>query len=100
MRKIDGKEKTLRELLQNQQYTIQYYQREYRWGTKQILELLSDLTEEFLSYYSENDERKAVKNYGYYYLGSIIRTNNNAGNAIIDGQQRLTSITLLLIYIN
>lgn len=100
MRKIDGKEKTLRELLQNQQYTIQYYQREYRWGTKQILELLSDLTDEFLSYYSENDERKAVKNYGYYYLGSIIRTNNNAGNAIIDGQQRLTSITLLLIYIN
>lgn len=100
MKKIDGKEKNLRSLLQNQQYTIQYYQREYRWGTKQIEELLSDLTEEFLNNYQVGDDRKAVKNYGCYYLGSVIRTNPETGNAIIDGQQRLTSITLLLIYLN
>ena len=35
--------------------------------------------------------------YGNYFLGPIILTNDNA---IIDGQQRLSSLTLLLIYLN
>lgn len=38
--------------------------------------------------------------YGHYYLGSVVLTSTDADNAIIDGQQRLTSLTLLLIYLN
>ena len=38
-----------------------------------------------------------MRNYGDYFLGPIILTNDNA---IIDGQQRLSSLTLLLIYLN
>ena len=42
---------------------------------------------------------QAVEKYGYYYMGSIICT-NDVPRKIVDGQQRLTSLTLLLIYLN
>lgn len=42
MKKIDGKEKSLRELLQSKKYTLYYYQREYRWQRKHIQEKFDD----------------------------------------------------------
>jgi uncharacterized protein with ParB-like and HNH nuclease domain len=97
MKKIDGTPKTIRELFTGVKYTIHYYQREYQWQTKQVQELLDDLSEEFFEFYSEEDERTKVLNYGHYFMGSIVLTADD--NAIIDGQQRLTSLTLLLIYL-
>jgi len=97
MKKIDGTPKTIRELFTGVKYTIHYYQREYQWQTKQIQELLDDLSDEFFEFYSEEDERSKVTDYGHYFMGSIVLTEDD--NAIIDGQQRLTSLTLLLIYI-
>ena len=97
MKKIEGTPKTIRELFIGVKYTIHYYQREYQRQTKQIEELLDDLTEAFLEYYSPDDERSKVLEYGHYFMGSIVLTADD--NAIIDGQQRLTSLTLLLIYL-
>ncbi len=51
MSEILGKAKTVRELLKGVKYSIDYYQREYRWGQKQVLELLNDLTTKFLEQY-------------------------------------------------
>lgn len=100
MKKIIGKEKSVNDLMARKKYTIHYYQREYRWGKKQIEELIDDLTDEFFEYYDENHIRKDGANYGSYYLGSVVITSDEADRAIIDGQQRLTSITLLLIYLD
>lgn len=97
MKKIDGTPKSIRELFTGVKYTIHYYQREYQWQTKQIEELIDDLTEEFFEFYAEKDERAKVLEYGHYFMGSIVLTADD--NAIIDGQQRLTSLTLLLIYL-
>lgn len=97
MKKIEGTPKTIRELFTGVKYTIHYYQREFQWQTKHIEELLDDLSEEFFEYYSEEDERHKVIGYGHYFMGSIVLTADD--NAIIDGQQRLTSLTLLLIYL-
>jgi uncharacterized protein with ParB-like and HNH nuclease domain len=97
MKKIDGTPKTIRELFTGVKYTIHYYQREYQWQTKQIEELIDDLTEEFFEFYSDQDERGKVLDYGHYFMGSIVLTADDS--AIIDGQQRLTSLTLLLIYL-
>jgi len=36
MRKIDGEARTIRELLSGARYSIDYYQREYRWQNKQV----------------------------------------------------------------
>jgi len=43
MREILGKAKTVRELLKGVKYSIDYYQREYKWHEKQIRELVDDL---------------------------------------------------------
>jgi uncharacterized protein with ParB-like and HNH nuclease domain len=63
MKKIDGIAKTVGEILEKKKYSIDYYQREYKWGTKQIAELLEDLEDRFLSSYEEGHERKQVKEY-------------------------------------
>ncbi|MCB8978613.1 MAG: DUF262 domain-containing protein [Ardenticatenaceae bacterium] len=97
---ITGREKTVRQLLDNVKYTIDYYQREYKWQAKNITELLSDLEDKFDDFYSPEHSRKMVRNYGAYFLGSIVISRKNGQNFIIDGQQRLTSLTLLLIYIH
>jgi len=99
MKKIIGKEKSVNDLLARKKYTIHYYQREYRWGKKQIEELIDDLTEEFDDSYSPEHIRRDGASYGHYYLGSVVITSDDADRAIIDGQQRLTSLTLLLIYL-
>lgn len=100
MREITGINKTVSDLLRAKKYTIHYYQREYRWGKKQVEELIDDLVDEFEENYDENHERKEGANYGHYYLGSVVITDDESERAIIDGQQRLTSLTLLLIYLN
>jgi|SRR5690625_802832 len=97
---IDGKGKTIRELLKDNKYAIDYYQRDYRWGAKQIRELINDLTNKFLEEHDPNHEREQVATYPHYFLGSIILSKKDDGPPfIIDGQQRLTSLTLLLVFL-
>jgi uncharacterized protein DUF262/uncharacterized protein DUF1524 len=98
-REIDGKGRTIRELLAGRKYSIDYYQREYRWQQKQVAELLNDLAAKFRDSHEEGDERSAVAEYGHYFLGSIIVSDKEGQKFIIDGQQRLTTLTLLLIYL-
>ncbi len=43
--------------------------------------------------------REAIQNYPHYFLGSFVVSIKDGKRYIIDGQQRLTSITLLLIYL-
>ena len=87
--KIDAKAVNISDILKEKRYSIEYYQREYRWEEKHITDLLEDLTEKFLNSKKED----------HYFLGSIIINKENQQRFIIDGQQRLTSLTLLLIYI-
>jgi uncharacterized protein with ParB-like and HNH nuclease domain len=96
---VDGKGRTIRELLSGKRYSIDYYQREYKWELKQVRELIDDLTTKFLESYDPRHERSAVESYGHYFLGSIIISDKNGQKFLIDGQQRLTSLTLLLIYL-
>ena len=98
MQKIDGSPKSLKQLLLNTKYSIHYYQREYMWQQKQIEELIDDLTSEFLIYYKSGDDRLSVMDYGAYFMGSIVLAGRE--NAIIDGQQRFTSLTLMLMYLH
>ena len=99
MREILGKAKTVRELLKGVKYSIDYYQREYKWQDKQIYELVDDLSAKFLEEYQPDHERREVADYPHYFLGSIIISKKDTINYIVDGQQRLTSLTLLLLYL-
>ncbi len=99
-REIDAKGRTIRELLGGRKYSIDYYQREYKWQQKQVSELLEDLAGKFLESYEEGHERNAVAEYGHYFLGSVIISDKDGRKFIIDGQQRLTTLTLLLIHLH
>lgn len=89
--------RSVQQLLQSQSFSIDEYQREYKWEKENIDELLSDLQAKFYSHYKPSDETTAVSGYGEYFLGSIIVSKRNGKNYLIDGQQRVTSLTLLLI---
>jgi len=100
MREIKGCERSIQELLSDGNYVIDYYQREFKWGTSQLGALLNDLSTCFLKYYDEEDTPKDIFRYGHYFLGSMVVSKDHEGREVIDGQQRLTTITLLLIYLN
>ena len=99
-REIDGKGRTVRELLAGRKYSIDYYQREYKWQQKQLAELIDDLADRFFASHEAGNERSAVADYGHYFLDSIIVSDKDGQKFIIDGQQRLTTLTLLLIFLH
>lgn len=98
--KIEARHRNLYDVLNGQKYTVDYFQREYSWGEKHIEELVTDLTTAFLNEYTPGDKREYGENYNNYYLGPFVVSSKGGKRSIIDGQQRLTSLTLLLIYLH
>ena len=96
--KLDVRDDPIKKML-NDKYTVDYFQREYKWTRKQVEELLDDLRTKFRNYFSSGQKLKDIENYGHYYLGSVILCKKGEKFSIIDGQQRLTTLTLLLIYL-
>jgi len=99
MNTIQARTKSVRELLNNVKYSIDFYQREYVWERRHIEELLDDFEGRFCASYSEQHERWQAASYPHYFLGTIITVRENNQTYIVDGQQRLTTLTLLLIHI-
>lgn len=96
---INAYARQLFELLQNK-YIVDYFQREYKWEYKHIEQLIIDLEASFLSNYNPEDTIDKISNYNSYYLGPVVICQKGSIRSIVDGQQRLTSVTLLLIYLN
>jgi hypothetical protein len=100
MKEILGTAKNIRALLSGAKYGVDYFQREFRWQKKHVGELIDDLADKFLGSYAAGHERSAVGSYGHYFLGSIIISERDAKKFIIDGQQRLTTLSLLLMHVH
>ncbi|CAH0999370.1 hypothetical protein LEM8419_00668 [Neolewinella maritima] len=98
--KIEARTRSLRELLDNQKYKVDYFQREYKWESKQLQQLLLDLEEAFFLNYADGHTIADVVEYNTYFLGPIILIDEGSSKSIVDGQQRLTTLTLLLIHLN
>jgi hypothetical protein len=73
-------------------FQIPGYQRPYAWTTEQARELFDDLTGFMQA------SGPAVEDMSPYFLGSIvlIKAEANPAADVVDGQQRLTTLTLLL----
>ncbi|MCY4511762.1 MAG: DUF262 domain-containing protein [Acidobacteria bacterium] len=97
---IDGRARTVRELLDKAKYAIDFYQREYAWQERQVRELIDDLTGKFLDSFDPRHSRHEVESYGHYFLGSIVVSHKRGQRFVVDGQQRLTTLTLLLIHLH
>ena len=99
-KKIVAKEYSLKDILSNNKYSIDYFQREYRWQKENIDQLIDDLYSAFRSDFRPEHKTKDVASYASYFMGSIVViSKKDATMSIIDGQQRITSLTLLLIYL-
>ncbi len=97
---VDGRARTVRELLDKSKYTIDFYQREFTWQERQVRELIDDLTGKFLDSYDPDHSRHEVESYGHYFLGSIVISHKRKKRFVVDGQQRLTTLTMLLIFLH
>ena len=73
-------------------FSIPPYQRPYAWTRDQASELLTDL----LAFLGQTSQ--AVEEVNPYFLGSVvlIKCEESAKAEIVDGQQRLTTLTILL----
>lgn len=82
-----------------QKYSLPTYQREYKWEPKHFQELLQDIQEAFFANYQPEHGRSAVAKYERYFLGTIITTPATDGQrTIVDGQQRITTLALIIAY--
>jgi len=80
-------------------YLIDFYQRDYKWKKEHVKKLLQDLFYRFkLDYKLDSDiNDDAISKYDWYYLNTFV-TNDYLGDTfLVDGQQRLTTIALILI---
>lgn len=87
---IEAHERAVRVVLSDDYaFEVPSYQRPYAWEVEQAQELLNDLTDAM-----ENPDSSG----GVYFLGSIvlIKTPGSPQAKVVDGQQRLTTLTLLL----
>ncbi len=68
-------------------FRIPEYQRPYAWEAEQAIQLLDDLEDTLM-----RDEQEP------YFLGSVVlvKRKESADSEVIDGQQRLTTLTILL----
>lgn len=95
MSKLNVDQKTIFELLSDKKtdFLIPDYQRPYAWDEEQCQTLWDDL---FTFSFPNNDYEAFGKN-DEYFLGSIVTfKNDNSQSEVIDGQQRLTTIMLIL----
>ena len=100
MSKVQAQTKSVKQLLTGVKYGIDFYQREYEWQRRHVEDLLNDFESRFNSSFSPEHERFEVSNYQHYFLGTIITIAESGKRFIVDGQQRLTTLTLLLIHIH
>lgn len=96
---IEAKTKTLSEVFSDKRYRIDSFQRDYRWQHKQIDALISDLYMSFMSNNPIGKKLEDVESFDSYYMGPIVLCEDKGELSIVDGQQRLTSFTLLMIYL-
>lgn len=84
--KLTAHEHPLRMVFSSEfQFRIPDYQRPYRWGVEQALQLLDDLEETLDRHDGEP-----------YFLGSLVLVQQDHPlHDVIDGQQRLTTLTIL-----
>lgn len=91
---IKPKEKLIREILSaKRQYEIPRFQREYSWDKRNYMEFLEDMANNL-------DIKKTIAKPTSYFMGTMLFVGDSEEDSkksvlVVDGQQRLTTITIL-----
>ncbi|HWC82807.1 MAG TPA: DUF262 domain-containing protein [Pseudonocardiaceae bacterium] len=96
---IGGRGYTIEHLFSEHRFALDYYQREYTWGREDVKSLLDDLARRFRGSWKPTDGREETATYGPYFLGPFVYFEDQSLTYLVDGQQRVTTLHLLLIYI-
>ncbi|EAZ88337.1 DUF262 domain-containing protein [Crocosphaera chwakensis] len=91
--KIDGAGYPIKDIFSDQfSFHIPNYQRPYAWKTDETERLLDDLID------AMGDDSSNISDIPPYFLGNIvlIKPDGNPKSEVVDGQQRLTTLTILL----
>ena len=101
MADIQPNEQNIDNVFNGTDYHIDFYQREYKWGKDQVQTLLDDIFHKFDQHYEDDGTEpsvKVVERYPWYYLSTYITNRASGGRVyVVDGQQRLTTLTLILV---
>ena len=90
---------SIQSCLSKKTYYVDFYQREYIWNKNTVEVLLRDIFYAFeISYEDHKDEdltEEVLEQYNWYYMNVFITNKVNSKVYIVDGQQRLTTLTLI-----
>lgn len=84
--------KSVSELI-DKNFFIPAYQRGYRWNSRQVEDLLEDIME-----FARKKSRTELKKKEFYCLQPVVIKRENDEYRVIDGQQRLTTLFIILKY--
>ena len=97
-------DRKISQIFSNIQYDVDFYQREYKWNDeleyKPVSSLLKDIFYRFdLEKYNPNQEinQESTDKLEWYYLNTFMTNLIKGKKYIVDGQQRLTTLTLVSI---
>jgi len=99
---ISPDKQNINDVFSNKTYHIDFYQRDYRWTAEPVTRLLDDIFFKFREQYKASKDLDPGKetvtaHYPWYYLNTYV-TNVVVGREyVVDGQQRLTTLSLILI---
>ena len=83
-------------------FYIDFYQRQYKWDDAPVKKLLDDVFYKFNDEHrkyatSDIDIEQLIEKYGWYYLNTYVTNKVDGKDYVVDGQQRLTTLTLILM---
>lgn len=89
-------------LFSNTTFYIDFYQRQYKWSEEPVKRLLDDIFHKFNEEFARYKDlslplEQSIGKYGWYYLNTYVTNSINGKLYLVDGQQRLTTLTLILI---
>ncbi|MEU4424845.1 DUF262 domain-containing protein [Actinoplanes sp. NPDC024001] len=83
----------------NKWFDLDFYQRDYVWEESQVERLASDLSRRFLGQWNPEHSLNEVQSYVPYFLGPYIMHAEEDQAYLVDGQQRIITLMLLMIYL-
>lgn len=100
---VPGKQ-NIDSLFSNISYYIDFYQREYKWNKEPVERLLDDIFYKFNIEYANKEKLALTPSqevitayFPWYYLNTYITNIIDGKVYVVDGQQRLTTLTLISI---
>ena len=91
VQQIMGTARSVGQLLSNNRYGLDFYQREFSWKESQVGELIDDLVGHFADEFDQAHDRPQVASYRPYFLGPIVTAQRGRQNSRTDLKPCITT---------